>query len=180
MPDPLLPESGSEATSLPQDPRKKKFPVRGTIFSFVLLLAFLGVLGWGLAKAQRGQVTNGPAPDFTLTTFGGQQVQLIELRGNVVVINFWASWCSPCRQEAGYLEQTWQKYRNRGVVFIGIDYADTELEALQFIKEFGITYYNGPDLGTRISQSYGIRGVPETFYVAKNGELRGIKVGPLD
>lgn len=180
MPDHQTTGSQVEVTPTSIEQNKKNFPVFATLFSFALLLALLGLLGWGLVKAQRGQVTNGPAPDFTLTTFDGQQIQLSQLRGNVVVINFWASWCQPCRQEAAYLEKTWQAYRDRGVIFIGVDYADTETEALAYLAEFGITYYNGPDLGTRVSQSYNIKGVPETFYVAKNGELRGIKIGPLD
>lgn len=180
MPDHQTTGSQVEVTPTSIDQNKKKFSVFATLFSFALLLALLGLLGWGLVKAQRGQVTNGPAPDFTLTTFDGQQIQLSQLHGNVVVINFWASWCQPCRQEAAYLEKTWQAYRDRGVIFIGVDYADTETEALAYLAEFGITYYNGPDLGTRVSQSYNIKGVPETFYVAKNGELRGIKIGPLD
>jgi cytochrome c biogenesis protein CcmG/thiol:disulfide interchange protein DsbE len=96
-----------------------------------------------------------------------------------VIINFWASWCPPCREEAPYLEQTWRKYKDQGVVFIGVDYVDTEPEALAYIEESDITYFNGPDLRTEISQAYNIQGVPETFYVAKSGELRGLKIGPL-
>jgi cytochrome c biogenesis protein CcmG/thiol:disulfide interchange protein DsbE len=147
--------------------------------TFGLLLTLLGLVGWGLARAQRGQVQSGLAPDFTLTTFDNQQVSLKDLRGKVVVLNFWASWCTPCRVEAKYLEQTWRKYKDQGVVFIGVDYVDTEPNALAYLKEFDITYLNGPDLGTRISQAYGIKGVPETFYIAKSGELRGLKIGPL-
>ena len=147
--------------------------------TFGILLALLGLVGWGLARAQRGQVQSGFAPDFSLTTFDNQHVSLNDLRGKVVVINFWASWCQPCRQEADYLEQTWRTYKDKDVVFIGVDYVDTEPNALAYLKEFDITYLNGPDLGTRISQAYGIKGVPETFYIAKNGELRGLKIGPL-
>lgn len=151
-----------------------------TIAAFGILMALLGLVGWGLARAQRGQVQEGLAPDFTLTTFDGKQVGLKDLRGKVVVLNFWASWCQPCRQEANYLEQTWRSYKDKGVVLIGVDYVDTEPNALAYLKEFDITYINGPDLGTRISQAYGIKGVPETFYIAKNGELRGLKIGPLE
>jgi cytochrome c biogenesis protein CcmG/thiol:disulfide interchange protein DsbE len=150
------------------------------ILAVCLLLAFLGLLGWALVRAQLGQVKTGQAPDFSLTTFDKQQVTLNDLRGKVVVLNFWASWCQPCRVEAAYLERIWRKYKDRGVVFIGINYVDTEPAALAYIKEFDITYLNGADLGTRISQSYRIKGVPETFYVAKNGELRGLKIGPLE
>jgi cytochrome c biogenesis protein CcmG/thiol:disulfide interchange protein DsbE len=143
------------------------------------LLALLGLLAWGLAKAQAGPRASGPAPDFTLATFDGGSVTLSELRGQVVIINFWASWCPPCREEAAYLEDTWRKYQEQGVVFIGVDYVDTDAEALAYIAEFDITYPNGPDLGTRISQDYRIRGVPETFYVGKDGTLRGVKIGPV-
>lgn len=96
-----------------------------------------------------------------------------------MIINFWASWCPPCREEAAYLERTWRKYKDKGVIFIGVDYADAEKPALAYIDEFDITYFNGPDLGTRISQSYNIKGVPETYYVAKDGTLRGNHIGPL-
>ncbi|HEX7974954.1 MAG TPA: TlpA disulfide reductase family protein [Anaerolineales bacterium] len=151
----------------------------GAIGAFVFLLALLALLGWGLKKAQAGQVQSGTAPEFSIAGFDGRTVNLKDLRGQVVIINFWASWCPPCREEAAYLEQTWRKYKDRGVVFIGVDYVDTEKEARAYIKEFDITYINGPDLGTKISQAYNIKGVPETFYVAKNGELRGMHIGPL-
>lgn len=151
----------------------------GAKLAFLFLFGLLGLVGWRLVDVSQGQVDHGLAPNFTLTSFDGQAVTLKELRGNVVIINFWASWCQPCRQEAKYLEQTWRNYQDQGVIFIGVDYLDTESAALAYIDEFDITYFNGPDLGTRISQAYNIQGVPETFYVAKNGELRGVKVGPL-
>ena len=158
-------------------------PVRnkrtGLIVTFAVILALLGLLAWGLRKVQAGPVESGMAPDFTLTSFDGRTVTLSELRGQVVIINFWASWCPPCREEAAYLEQTWRKYEGKEVIFIGVDWVDTEKEALAYIDEFDLTYFNGPDIGTRIAQTYNIQGVPETFYVAKNGELRGVHIGPL-
>jgi cytochrome c biogenesis protein CcmG/thiol:disulfide interchange protein DsbE len=149
------------------------------VLAFSFILSLLGLLGWGLKETRAGPVQSGIAPDFTLTSFNGETLTLSDLRGQVVVINFWASWCPPCREEAAYLEQTWRKYKDLGVVFIGVDYLDTEAEALAYMEEFDITYFNGPDLRTKISQAYKIQGVPETFYVAKNGELRGLKIGPL-
>lgn len=151
----------------------------GLIVTFAVILALLGLLAWGLRKVQAGPVESGMAPDFTLTSFDGRAVTLSELRGQVVIINFWASWCPPCREEAAYLEQTWRKYEGKGVIFIGVDWVDTEKEALAYMDEFDLTYFNGPDIGTRIAQAYNIQGVPETFYVAKNGELRGVHIGPL-
>lgn len=158
---------------------KRSLKTGGISLAFVSVLALLGLLAWGLIKARAGPVDNGLAPDFSLTGFDGRTVTLSELRGQVVIINFWASWCLPCREEAAYLEQTWRKYKDQGVVFIGVDYVDTEKAALAYIQEFDITYINGPDLQTRISQAYNIQGVPETFFVAKNGELRGVHIGPL-
>lgn len=151
----------------------------GTLLAYAFVLGVLGLLGWGLVKVNSGQRSSGMAPDFTLTSFEGETVTLSELRGQVAIINFWASWCPPCRDEAPYLESTWRKYQDQGVFFIGVDYADTEKEALAYINEFDITYFNGPDVGTRISQAYRMDGVPETYYVAKSGELRGTKIGPL-
>lgn len=165
-----------EATQAPPAPRRQK---AGIIVAFAVVLAILGLLGWGLKQSQAGPRDSGKAPDFTLTGYDGRVVTLSKLRGQVVIINFWASWCLPCREEAAYLEQTWRKYKDRGVVFVGVDYVDTEKEARAYIKEFDITYINGPDLGTRISQSFNIKGVPETYYVDKNGVLRGVNIGPL-
>lgn len=151
----------------------------GIVLTFAIVLALLGLLGWGLNNAQKGPVENGLAPDFTLQGFDGRTVTLSELRGQVVIINFWASWCDPCREEAAYLEQTWRKYKDQGVIFLGVDYVDTEKAALAYIEEFDITYINGPDLKTRISDAYNIQGVPETFFIAKNGEVRGMHIGPI-
>jgi cytochrome c biogenesis protein CcmG, thiol:disulfide interchange protein DsbE len=165
----------NEASSNPVARSKRT----GLIVTFAVLLALLGLLAWGLKKVQAGPVSSGMAPDFSLTSFDGRSLKLSELRGQVVIINFWASWCPPCREEAAYLEQTWRKYEGNGVVFIGVDWVDTEKEALAYMDEFDLTYFNGPDIGTRIAQAYNIQGVPETFYVAKNGELRGVHIGPL-
>jgi cytochrome c biogenesis protein CcmG/thiol:disulfide interchange protein DsbE len=172
------PSLPSEIARVNEKPQRRSISW-GTVVAFGLLFALLGLLAWGLNKSQRGPLDSGLAPDFTLTGYDGRIVTLSKLRGQVVIINFWASWCQPCREEAAYLEQTWRKYKDQGVVFIGVDYADTDRPALAYLKEFGITYLNGPDLGTRISQAYNIKGVPETYYVAKNGELRGVQIGPL-
>jgi cytochrome c biogenesis protein CcmG/thiol:disulfide interchange protein DsbE len=151
----------------------------GTLLAWAGVLALLGLLGFGLLRSQQGPVGVGQkAPDFTLTTFDGQQIALADLQGKVVVLNFWASWCKPCEQEAVELERAHRMLKDQGVVFLGVDYADTEREALAYLERFGITYPNGPDLGTRISQAFRTRGVPETYVIGPDGRLKAVKIGP--
>ncbi len=171
----------SESAGATAEPARPKGTSRaGIVVMLAVLLALLSLLAWGLKHSQAGPRDSGKAPDFTLTGYDGRTVTLSKLRGQVVVINFWASWCVPCRQEAAYLERNWRKYKDRGVVFIGVDYADTEKGARAYIQEFDITYINGPDPGTRVAQAFNIKGVPETYYVDKNGILRGVNIGPLE
>ena len=143
-----------------------------------LLLLFLTI---GLIRSQKGQVNVGEvAPDFELISFQDNTYQLADFRGSVVVVNFWASWCESCKPEARDLEAAFQYYLDRGdVVFLGVDYVDTEPEALAYLEEFGITYPNGPDLRTEISQAYRIRGVPETFVIDQEGIVAHVQIGPF-
>jgi len=143
----------------------------------LLVVGLVALLGWGVVQGNSGPREAGPAPDFNLQTFDGKTITLSQFRGQVVVINFWASWCVPCREEANYLESTWRKYRGQGVVFIGVNWVDTNKEALAFLEEYGITYFNGVDLGTKIAQAYRLQGIPETFFVDQAGVLRGVQIG---
>jgi cytochrome c biogenesis protein CcmG, thiol:disulfide interchange protein DsbE len=154
-------------------------PRWGVILVWVGVLGLLALVGVGLIRTQQGPVGVGskPAP-FTLRTFEGQEINTADLIGQVVVINFWASWCEPCKQEAAELEQAYQQYKDQGVAFLGVNYVDTEPEARAYLAQFGITYPNGPDLGTRISQAFRIRGVPETYILGPQGILAGVKIGP--
>ncbi len=149
------------------------------VIVFVLAIVVVFFLALALRAHSLPPVSSGPAPDFTLQTFDGQSLTLSALRGQVVVVNFWASWCAPCREEAAFLEQTWRTYKDRGVVFIGVDYVDTDANARAYLKEFGITYPSGPDLGTTISQAYRIKGVPETYLISKEGIVSGNAIGPI-
>ena len=155
----------------------------GQIAIFALVLGLLALVAFQMRR--NGPLAAGPvgagemAPPFEITTFEGQTLKLADLRGQVVVVNFWASWCIPCEQEAAELENTWRRYKDKGVVFIGVDYVDTETAAKAFMQRFDITYPNGPDLGTRISQAYRIKGVPETYVVDKTGRLAFVKIGPF-
>lgn len=144
---------------------------------FAALAVVFVSLAYGLTARGPGPLQEGPAPDFTLQLFDGSQLSLSELRGQVVVLNFWASWCPPCRDEAPMLESAWQRYREQGLIVVGVDYKDTEAPALAFIEEFGISYPNGPDSRSRIAKAYGVQGVPETFVITHEGEIAKVFIG---
>jgi cytochrome c biogenesis protein CcmG/thiol:disulfide interchange protein DsbE len=129
------------------------------------------VFGLQLARQQQTQPESGPAPDFTLTTFDGEEIRLSDLRGQIIFLNFWASWCGPCLDEAPDLQRVYERYQDRGVEFIGIAYTDTDWKSLDFIEQFSLTYPNGPDRGNIISDDYNIQGVPESFVINREGQV---------
>jgi cytochrome c biogenesis protein CcmG, thiol:disulfide interchange protein DsbE len=163
------------------EPQKDKRPRWGRTLAWIGVTALLLILFFGLMRKQQGPIQVGnTAPGFTFTTFDGKNYSLSELAGKVVVINFWASWCKPCEQEAADLEAAWRYYQPRGdVVFLGIAWTDTERKSLEYLERFNITYPNGPDLGTRISQLYRTTGVPETYIIDQDGILRYMKLSPF-
>lgn len=177
------PASHGEQRASNERKRVGRWPL---VIGLVVVLAFVALLAFGLQSRNAAQPLEGTsAPDFTLPLFSGYQanlgpqVQLSSLRGQVVVVNFWASWCVTCRDEQAFMEQTWQRYKDRGVVFLGVDYVDTEPAARDYLKQFGVTYPNGPDLQTKISSLYRIRGVPETFVVNKSGKIVLFRPAPF-
>ena len=166
---------------------RRGVPLWVQVVIWVFLVGLLAIVAMGLRRAQQGTVQPGQKIDnFTLPLYTGYQIdgkseiQLEDLRGKVVVINFWASWCKPCEQEAAELQKAWAEYEPSGqVVFLGVDYVDTEPEARVYLKKFGITFANGPDLATHISQYFRIKGVPETYFVDQNGVLQYVQIGPF-
>lgn len=151
----------------------------------LIVVGFIVLLWTGLAKkepptgASGAAQINRPAADFTLPLFSGGNITLSSLKGKPVVLNFWASWCPPCREEALTLEETWQVYQDRDVTFIGIDIQDREADARAYIEEFGITYPNGPDIGGKITINYGVAGIPVTFFVNREGRIVSRWVGAI-
>lgn len=145
-----------------------------------ILVVFVVLLAWRLWDTNKSeQRASGMAPPFSFTTFEGEAISLDDLQGKGVVVNFWASWCDPCRDEAALLEQTWQREKDNGIVFIGLDYLDQEPAAKAYLAEFGITYPNGPDLRSEAARRYGIKGVPETFFITSTGEIAEVVIGPI-
>lgn len=167
---------------------EQKINLRKPVLATVALVAigFLGLLVWGLLNKAPITGLSGvtmvdrSAPDFTLTTFQGDTISLADLRGKPVVINFWASWCPPCRIEAPLIERTWRVYKGRDVVFLGVNIQDREQDALNYIREFDITYPNGPDPTGEISIDYGVSGLPVTFFISRKGQVVRRWVGAIE
>jgi cytochrome c biogenesis protein CcmG/thiol:disulfide interchange protein DsbE len=186
MPDMHSTALDAESTRSSEKPKKGvsffgiSFSI-GALVAWIAILALLALLAFGLLRSQEGPIAVGETvPNFTLTTFQGEQISLESLKGKVVVLNFWASWCKPCEEEAADLETAWRLYQPSGeVVFLGADYVDTEPEAMAYLEKFDVTYPNGPDLRTKISQAFRIRGVPETYIIGKDGKLASFKISPF-
>jgi cytochrome c biogenesis protein CcmG/thiol:disulfide interchange protein DsbE len=145
-------------------------------------LAVLARLAYGFTREPRyieSPIIGRPAPGFALTLFDRQAVALDDFRGKVVFVNFWASWCPPCRAEAPMLEATWRRLQEQGVVFLGVNTQDEEPRARAFLQEFGITFPNGRDPDGRIGIDYGVWGLPEAFIVDPAGRITYKHIGTL-
>jgi cytochrome c biogenesis protein CcmG/thiol:disulfide interchange protein DsbE len=150
------------------------------ILVIAVAVAFVTLLALRLWQSKRSEHrADGMAPPLEFTTFDGQTINLDNLIGQGVVVNFWASWCDPCREEAELLEMAWRREKDNGIVFLGLDYLDQEPAAKKYLDEYDITYPNGPDLRSEAARRYGIKGVPETFFISPEGEITEIVIGPL-
>jgi len=153
-------------------------------FSFLVVVAALAalvlLLFYGLTD-RGGTTPRRPAPDFSVDLFdvsgaqtggrpAGGTFTKADLAGRPAVVNFWASWCPPCKDEAPHLERVWQEYKDRGVVFLGIAVQDSDDDSRDFIERYSITYLNGPDKSD-IALDFGMLGVPETFFIDQEGQI---------
>ena len=149
----------------------------------VPVVAFTLLLASGFGRDPRelpSELLGKRAPMFTLPRLGGgDQIDLASLRGQVVVVNFWASWCLACREEHPDLLAAWDRYRERGVVLVGVDFEDTEAAALAYAREMGGDWPLVTDPGSRTAIAYGVFGVPETFVIAQDGTITAKKIGAV-
>jgi cytochrome c biogenesis protein CcmG/thiol:disulfide interchange protein DsbE len=145
-------------------------------------VAVLALLAYGFTLEPRyieSPMLGRPAPAFELTLFDGGRFRLESVRGRVVFVNFWASWCPPCRVEAPMLETAWQKLKDEGVVFIGINIQNEEAAARACVEAFGIRDSNGRDDGGHIALGYGVWGLPEAFIIDGQGRVTYKHIGTL-
>ena len=151
----------------------------------VLVLALFAVLAYGLANRSSATGRSGmtrvgkPAPQFAMQLLDGGEFSLSNHEGVPVVMNFWASWCPPCRQESPAFERQWRRYQDTGIQFVGVDIQDDVSEAEAYVREFGLTFPNGLDPDGKITIDYGVIGLPVTFFVGSSGIVEGRWVGAI-
>ena len=159
----------------------------GQIVAVTTVVALLGLLGWKLAQgdsevtSELGRGGAPEAPAFTLERLDGKgDLALDSLRGKTVVLNFWASWCGPCRDEAPLLEEAADRWRAKDVAFVGVDVKDFRGDARDFLARYGVTYPNVYDgKGSTIGR-YGVTGYPETYFIDAEGRVRYRIAGPIE
>ena len=160
----------------------------GQVLAVTAVAALFGLLLWKLAhnessdiKSRIGRGERPVAPAFTLGRLGGDgNISLRDFRGRPLVLNFWASWCRPCADEADLLQNTWRTHRADGLVVLGIDWRDLRSEGRRFARKYGLTYPLAHDGRATLTSRYALAGVPETFVVDRAGRLIGHIEGPLN
>ncbi|MBI2889939.1 MAG: TlpA family protein disulfide reductase [Nitrospirae bacterium] len=147
-----------------------------------IAIAFIVIFGHGLTQDPRAipsPLVGYPAPRFSLPKIGGGTLRIEDYAGKGVVVNFWASWCLPCRDEARVLEMVSRGYAEKNVVVVGINMQDEDASAQKFITEEEITFPNGRDAEGKTAIDFGVYGVPETFFIDSAGRVAHKVVGPV-
>ena len=150
--------------------------------TLVLSLSGCSAVSDGLAQLRDrlpGSGLGGPAADFAFDSFGGGPVQLADLRGKPVVLNFWASWCVPCRAEMPAFERIYRQYRDQGVAFVGLAVEDDPQSARSFVESLAITYPTGMDKRNAAATGYKVVGLPTTVLISADGQLVNRWNGPV-
>ena len=153
-----------------------------SLLAFLAVCAVIGLLGFGLLSKGSAKIEVGDrVPDRALPVLGGSgEGKIADYRGEWVLVNLWASWCLPCRDEAPVLERWWRAHRDEGVTVLGINVQDNSEDALAFLDEFDTTYPQLRSVGDERSEAFGSTGVPENFLVDPRGRLALIWRGPVD
>lgn len=163
--------------------KRHAVPLKTLSLLAVAIALITGLLAFGLSRDPtrlRSNLDGRAAPDFTLTTLDGAQiVRMGDLRGQVVVVNFWASWCAECRLEKPALAAAWQRFRDQGVIFLGISFQDTAAEAKTYAAANRIEWPLLADPGSRTGLAYGVSGVPETLFIGPDGRVAARQIGPV-
>ncbi len=148
-----------------------KYRIAGIAKKAWLLAALMALPALGAVD------TNSPAPDFTLTALGGKQLELSQFKGQVVMLNFWASWCGPCRQEMPLLETIYKKYNKLGFTLIGVNVEPDSKAANDWLKQTPVSFPIIYDTESKVSKLYGVAGMPSTVIVDRKGTVRMIHRG---
>ena len=157
-------------------------PWRRLVITFLIIAPILALLAFGFsrdAKYITSPLLAKAATPFTVTLFDGNKITLEDLRGKAVFLNFWASWCTPCRAEAHDLEAAWQKVKDKNMIFLGVALQDSDKASKEFLKEFNVTYPNGRDESGKIAVDYGTWGIPESFFIDPQGRITYKHVGGI-
>ena len=157
-------------------------PVKVTaqIAALGCVAGLLALLVWSVVHQQHAPRVGATAPAFTLRRLEGPgKVSLASYRGKPIVLNFWASWCEPCKAEAAVLERDWTSYRDRGVVFLGVDYHDLASDARRFVRAHALTFTMLQDGSGSVTGRYGISQVPETYVLSRQGRVVAHLAGPI-
>jgi cytochrome c biogenesis protein CcmG/thiol:disulfide interchange protein DsbE len=171
-----------EGSEVDRAPRRSRNRTRVIALTLLPVVAFAVLLASGLGRDPRAlpsELIGGSAPVFSLPELGGQGDISGPLEGQVVVVNFWASWCLECHKEHPALAAAWDRYRERGVVFVGVVFEDAEGPALAYASEQGGDWPLVMDPGSRTAIAYGVFGVPETFVIAPDGTIAAKTVGEV-